>query len=78
MGPARVFDHSRMGALADRAIAALRGRLQREPEDALNRGMLFPAGWDPYFGYMSLAEVYRYPTRHFEHHRRQLSLGSGG
>lgn len=78
MGAARVFDHSRMGALADRTIAALQGRLQREPEDALNRGMPFPAGWDPYSGYMSLAEVYRYPTRHFEHHRRQLSLGSGG
>jgi hypothetical protein len=38
--------------------------------------MPFPTSWDPYFtSYMTLAEVYRYPTRHFEHHRRQLTLG---
>jgi hypothetical protein len=23
---------------------------------------------------MTLADVYRYPSRHFEHHRRQLTL----
>ncbi len=29
---------------------------------------------------MTLADVYRYPSRHFEHHRRQLTLrpGTGG
>ncbi len=74
VGAARVFDRSRMGPLADRTIAALQRRLMREPEAALHRGMPFPTGWDPYFGYLTLAEVYRYPTRHFEHHRRQLSL----
>jgi DinB superfamily len=71
---ARVFDHTRMGPLADRTIAALQRNLTREPEAALHRGMPFPTGWDPYFGYLTLAEVYRYPTRHFKHHRRQLSL----
>jgi hypothetical protein len=25
---------------------------------------------------MTLADVYRYPTQHFEHHRRQLTLGA--
>ena len=31
--------------------------------------------WDPFFtGYMTLAELYRYPTRHFNHHRKQLTL----
>jgi hypothetical protein len=74
VGAARVFDHRRMGPLADRTIAALQRQLLREPEEALHRGMPFPAGWDPYFGYMTLAEVYRYPTRHFEHHRQQLSF----
>ena len=30
---------------------------------------------DPYFkAYMTLADVYHYPTQHFEHHRRQLTL----
>ena len=74
VGAARVFNHARMGPLADRTIAALQRHLAREPEAALHRGMPFPIGWDPYFGYLTLAEVYRYPTRHFEHHRRQLTL----
>lgn len=73
---ARVFDHARMGPLADRTIAALERQLDCEPEEALHRGMPFPPGWDPYFGFMSLADVYRYPARHFEHHRRQLTLNA--
>ena len=77
VGAARVFNHARMEPLADRTIAAVRRSLAREPEAALRRGMPFPTGWDPYFGYLTLAEVYRYPTRHFEHHCRQLSLRGG-
>jgi hypothetical protein len=73
---AQVFNHARMGRLADRTIAALQRDLERESESALRRGMPFPTSWDPYFtSYMTLTEVYRYPTRHFEHHRRQLTLG---
>ena len=38
-------------------------------------GMHFPVGWDPYFrDYMTLADVYHYPTQHYGHHRRQLTL----
>jgi hypothetical protein len=77
VGGARVFNSARMGPLADRTIAALRRSLARESEAALHRGMPFPSGWDPYFGYLTLAEVYRYATRHFEHHRRQLSVAGG-
>jgi hypothetical protein len=76
VGGARVFSHARMGPLADRTIAALQRNLARETEADLHRGMPFPAGWDPYFGYLTLAEVYRYATWHFEHHRRQLTLGA--
>ncbi len=39
--------------------------------------MHFPVGWDPYFNdYMTLREVYHYPTRHYDHHRRQLTLAA--
>ena len=72
-----MLNHSRMGPLADRTVAALQPNMARETEAALHRGMPFPAGWDPYFGYLTLAEVYRYATRHFEHHRRQLTFGTG-
>jgi hypothetical protein len=72
---ARVFDAGRMGRLCDRVVTRLRRSLEREPEQNLGRGMPFPASWDPYFTrYMTLADVYRYPALHFEHHRRQLTL----
>jgi len=73
---ARVFDHTRLGWLCDRTITALQSRLQRETETSLRRGMPFPTNWDPCFRpYMTLGEIYRYPNEHFEHHRRQLTLG---
>ena len=38
--------------------------------------MHYPATWDPFFAsYMTLADLYRYPTRHFRFHQRQLALG---
>jgi hypothetical protein len=37
--------------------------------------MHYPTTWDPLFSStMTLGELYRYPTRHFWHHRRQLTL----
>jgi hypothetical protein len=75
---ALVFDHTRMGRLCDRTIASLQRSLRREAETSLQRGMSFPTSWDPYFTpSMTLADVYRYPTRHFEHHRRQLTIRGG-
>jgi hypothetical protein len=39
------------------------------------RGMHFPIGWDPYFtDFMTLLDIYHYPTQHYNHHRRQLTL----
>jgi hypothetical protein len=74
-GGAWVFDASRMGRLCDRVVSRLCRSLEREPEQNLGRGMPFPTSWDPYFtAYMTLADVYRYPVLHFEHHRRQLTL----
>ena len=54
-------------------------RLQRfvtnAMEDELDRGMHFPTGWDPYFNdYMTLRDVYHYPTQHYDHHRAQLTI----
>lgn len=61
--------------LFDRVIAALHCRLDHETDADLARGMPFPTRWDPYFKpYMALADVYAFPTQHFEHHRRQLTL----
>jgi len=39
--------------------------------------MHYPTSCDLYFkAPMTLADIYRYPTQHFEHHRRQRTLGT--
>jgi hypothetical protein len=66
----------RMVALLDRTVAALRRNLESEAEQTLTRCMAFPVSWDPYFkDTMSLLDVYHFGTQHFDHHRRQLTLG---
>jgi hypothetical protein len=63
-----------MASLMDSTIEHLRGRLARESERTLTLAMHFPVGWDPYFkDVMTVADVYRYPTQHYDHHRRQLT-----
>ena len=63
-----------MGRILDRTVEGLRRGFARESEHTLSRSMHFPVGWDPYFkDVMTVADVYRYPTQHYEHHRRQLT-----
>jgi hypothetical protein len=72
---AKVYNHSRMGPKFDRTCASLQRRLSQENEASLRRGMHFPTKWDPFFkDYMTLAELYHYPTQHIMFHRRQLAL----
>jgi hypothetical protein len=72
---ARVLGYARMERLMDRVLSSLESSLGAAPEASLDRGMHFPVGWDPYFtDYMTLRDVYHYPTQHYDHHRRQLTL----
>lgn len=74
---ATVYNRKRMAVKFDRVLDALERSLARESHDALRRGMYFPTRWDPYFrDYMTLADVYRYPWQHYDHHRRQLTLAN--
>jgi hypothetical protein len=74
-GGAFVFRGARLSWLGDRTLAALHRHLDRETDQTLSRTMHFPVGWDPYFKeYMTLRDVYHYPTQHYYHHRRQLTL----
>jgi len=76
LGP-RLLGYEGMGRRFNAVIARLLRQLDRESEAELLRGMHYPTSWDPYFeDYMTLADIYRYPTQHFEHHRRQLTLDS--
>lgn len=48
-----------------------------DPSSAGTREMSYPTSWDPFFSsHMTLADLYRYPTRHDSNHRRQLTLSS--
>ena len=65
----------RMATMFDHVIDKLHRRLEAESESDLERGMYYPTRWDPFFkDYMTLADVYRFPTQHFDFHRRQLTL----
>lgn len=73
---ATVYNHRRMGAKCDRVIAGLHRRLDAERDRDLALGMHYPTRWDPFFtDFMTRADLYRYPTRHFDFHARQLTLG---
>ena len=75
LGGARVLGYPGMQRLMRRVIRDLHRSLDRRTDDQLGRGMHFPVGWDPYFqDFMTLREVYHYPTQHYQHHRRQLTL----
>jgi hypothetical protein len=72
---ARALGHARMERLMDRATSRLQRSLRNRSEQDLARGMHFPEGWDPYFtDFMTLLDIYHYPTQHYDHHRRQLTL----
>ena len=71
---AMTYNHRRMGGKLDRVVASLQRRLRREDAGSLAGSMSYPTRWDPFFTpTMTLAEVYHYPTQHFDFHRRQLS-----
>lgn len=71
----RTLSPLRMARWSDRVIASLQRHLDAEPESSLRGSMAFPTRWDPYFAArMTLLDLYRYTTLHFDHHRRQLTL----
>lgn len=74
-GAVKVFGPRRTGAAFDRVIDSLHRRLAAESDADLARGMHYPVRWDPFFrDFMTLADIYRYPTQHFDFHRHQLTL----
>jgi hypothetical protein len=70
-----VLPRRALGALFERVVRSLHRRLDTETEDDLSRSMRFPTRWDPFFHEtMALADVYHFPTQHFDFHRDQLTL----
>ncbi|MEU4132192.1 DinB family protein [Streptomyces wuyuanensis] len=74
-GAVKVCGRRRMGAAFDHLIDSLHRKLAAEPEAALACGMHYPTRWDPFFkDFMTIADLYRYPTQHFDFHHAQLTL----
>jgi hypothetical protein len=72
---ALVFHGPRLTRQFDRTIDRLHRRLDAESDAAMARGMHFPVDWDPFFQEtMTLEQVYRYATQHYDFHRAQLTL----
>jgi DinB superfamily len=72
---ARIIPTARMPGMLDKITGSLQRCLRHDTDDALRLGMHFPTTWDPFFSdYMTLADIYRYPIRHYQFHRRQLTL----
>ena len=66
------------GRRCDRVIAKLQHSLSKESEtNHAGRSMAFPVRWDPFFtrDHDPPEQVYRYPGKHFDFHRAQLTLG---
>jgi hypothetical protein len=72
---AKVYNRKRMGPKFDRVIASFIRKLDRASEASMRRGMHYPTEWDPFFkDYMTLADIFHYPTQHFDFHLNQLAL----
>ncbi|GAA4679001.1 DinB family protein [Nocardioides nanhaiensis] len=72
---ALVFHGPRLTRQFDRTIDWLHRHLDVESDAAMARGMHFPVDWDPFFQEtMTLEQVYRYATQHYDFHRAQLTL----
>ena len=75
----RVLSLDRLARWSDRVISSLQRSLDAETETSLRRDMVFPTRWDPYFKRrMTRQDLYHYPTQHFDHHRRQLTISNVG
>ena len=75
VGAALVFHGPRLTRQLDHSLDVLHRRLDAETEAALSWRMHFPVGWDPFFAdTMTLEQVYRYGTQHYDFHRAQLTL----
>lgn len=75
VGGALVFHGPRLIKQFDHTIDVLHRRLDAETEEALGQRMHFPVDWDPFFrDTMTLEQLYRYGTKHYDFHRAQLTL----
>jgi hypothetical protein len=73
-GGGRLFSRQGLGRGFDWVHALVMTWVQALPEAELQRGMYYPAKWDPLFrDYMTMAEILRFPMIHFYFHVNQIT-----
>ncbi|HET7737730.1 MAG TPA: DinB family protein [Tepidiformaceae bacterium] len=76
LGPrvgARILNARRLSRTFDRVHSSILRRLDSTGPQAWSRGMHYPRRWDPRFReFMTMEDVFHYPTIHFHHHRSQI------
>ena len=72
---AKVFAARRLGATFDLVHRRIVRKIEAMRAEEWNRGMHFPAKWEPRFSdFMTFEALFRYPGVHLRHHRTQLQL----
>jgi len=75
-GQARLLGRKRAGTIFDRVHSSILMRVDSLEGTQWERGMHYPQRWDPTFGdFMTFADLFGYPSKHFEKHLRHLSAG---
>lgn len=71
----RLFRGGRLDRRYDWIHARILRLLDAIPDEEMQRGMYYPDRWDSLFHrYMTLADLFLYPTTHFRFHRDQLEM----
>lgn len=71
----RLFTLARMERQMQAVTATILHYYYHASPDQMARGMSIPPSWDPYFStWMDRAELMTWAPKHYQHHRRQLTL----
>jgi hypothetical protein len=73
-GQGRMFTRDRIGNIYDRVYFSLVKKINSIRDDEWQRGMYYPAKWDPNFEeFMTLEKLFHYPVKHFNFHLTQIA-----
>jgi hypothetical protein len=73
----RIFPGDRLDRKYDRVHGRILRLLDAIPDAEMRRGMYYPDRWDGLFQpYMTLADLFIYPTVHFRFHREQIATSN--
>ena len=73
-GQGKVFTPERAARIFDRVHLSLLKKVNSIQDQEWERGMYYPTRWDDNFDeFMTLEKLFRYPVKHFNFHRKQIS-----